>query len=82
MGACEGGCFIAGTRVWVQTTDKQGKAHVFPKPIEKIQAGESVLTRNEQTGQTEVQKVERTTVRTDDLVLTIGLANAKLILIY
>src|SRR5262249_51794797 len=51
--------------------------HTYPKPIEQIRASESVLTRNEQTGQTQVQQVELTTVRHTDVVLTIGLANAK-----
>jgi|GEM_PF-1300477 len=75
---CDGPtCFLGGTKVWVQETDKKGKPHIYSKPIEKIHAGEYVVTRQEQTGETRVQQVVRPTVRHTGLVLSLGLADAK-----
>jgi len=46
------------------------------KPIEDVEAGDLVQSRNEKTGQTEVKIVERTYVQHVDKVLTLSFADA------
>ena len=53
-------CFVAGTSVWTTTG---------PMPIEKIHAGEVVLSQNYETGELAYKPVLATTVRPEGPVL-------------
>ena len=55
--ARQGGCFVAGTLVWM--------ADGATKPIEQVKVGESVLSKNEKTGEVAAKKVINTSVRPD-----------------
>jgi RHS repeat-associated protein len=82
-------CFVAGTPVEV-TQDSSQQALWQPlgllagdteaawtKPIETIQPGDVVVSRNPQTGQTEYKLVVVTSVRQVSAVVTLTLADAK-----
>ena len=51
----QGGCFVAGTPVWM--SDGTTKA------IEQVKVGDSVLSKNEKTGAVAAKKVLHTSVR-------------------
>ena len=70
-------CFVAGTPVWIASQDKKGEWHVLTKRIEQVKQGEYVLTRNEQTGQTETKRVVQTTIKQAKSVVTVTLAEAQ-----
>ncbi len=62
-------CFVAGTPV--------AMADGSTKPIEQVQAGDVVASRNPQTGQTESKSVVATSVRQVASVVILTLADAK-----
>ena len=64
----KGPCFIAGTPVQMKDGDS--------KPIEDVEAGDLVQSRNEKTGQSEVKIVERTYVEHVKRVVTASFADA------
>lgn len=71
VGKCLGiGCFIIGTLV----TTSEGL-----KPIEEIQIGDYVLSRNEDTGEISYKKVTATLVRSTREICTIELENEKIL---
>ncbi len=51
----ERGCFVAGTPVWM--------ADGTTKPIEQVKVGDTVLSKNEKTGEIAAKKVLHTSVR-------------------
>lgn len=53
----KGGCFVAGTPVWM--------GDGTTKPIEQVKVGDLVLSKNEQTGEIAPKKVTNTSVRHD-----------------
>ena len=55
--ARQGGCFVAGTLVWM--------ADGATKPIEQVKLGESVFSKNEKTGEVAAKRVTNTSVRPD-----------------
>ena len=61
-------CFVAGTLV--QMADNS------TKPIEQVQVGDFVKSRNPKTGLTEAKRVDRTYVRTAPQVVTLSFADS------
>ncbi|HSG70669.1 MAG TPA: polymorphic toxin-type HINT domain-containing protein [Planctomycetaceae bacterium] len=57
-------CFVQGTPVW---TDRG------PRPIEKLHIGDSVLTKNVETGELAYKPIIRATVREPNPLVTIDL---------
>ena len=51
------GCFVAGTPVWMGDGTTQ--------PIEQVKVGDTVLSKNEKTGEVAAKKVLHTNVRHD-----------------
>ena len=51
------GCFVAGTPVWM--------GNGTTKPIEQVKTGDSVLSKNEKTGEIAPKKVSHVSVRAD-----------------
>ena len=70
-------CFVAGTPVWVAWQNKSGEWQVGTKRVEQVKQGEWVLSRNEQTGQTETKRVLQTTIKQAKSVITVTLADAQ-----
>jgi hypothetical protein len=67
--ACVGkGCFLAGTPVTLANGQQIA--------IEKVKAGDLVLSRNEKTGKTEVKTVQNTTVHQVSKVIALSFADA------
>ena len=72
-----GGCFVAGTEIWLARQDASGQWHVYSKPIEQVKAGDTVTTRDPQTGRTEYKRAQMPIVRTVGSVLSLALADSK-----
>ena len=64
-------CFIAGTLVQAASQDRNGQWQICPTPIEAIQVGEYVVSRNEQTGETHFKPVLSLKQHTVEEVLTV-----------
>jgi hypothetical protein len=63
-------CFLAGTMVWLDTG---------PQPIEKVRAGDRVLSQDENTGELSYRFVVGTTIRPPSKTLRFGLPNEEIV---
>ena len=81
-------CFPAGTKVAVKRSNSQtstiqddvvvvDEQQIAYVPIEQIQEGDTVVSRDEQTGKTLYKRVAQTFSRTSDHLITLALADSK-----